>query len=30
MAKELAMLERSNIGSQTRRYFIEMEQVALG
>ena len=29
MAKELAMLERSNIGSQTRRYFIEMEQVAL-
>lgn len=30
MAKELAMLERSNIGSQTRRYFIKMEQVALG
>ena len=29
MGKELAMLERSNIGSQTRRYFIEMEQVAL-
>ena len=30
MAKELAMLERSPIGSQTRRYFIKMEQVALG
>ena len=29
MAKELAMLERSNIGSQTRRYFIEMEQSAI-
>ena len=30
MAKELAMIERSPIGSQTRRYFIKMEQVALG
>ena len=30
MAKELAMLERSSIGSETRRYFIRMEQVALG
>ena len=29
MAKELAMIERTAIGSQTRRYFIEMEQVAL-
>ena len=30
MAKELAMVERTPIGSQTRRYFIKMEQVALG
>ena len=30
MAKELAMVERTEIGKQTRRYFIKMEQVALG
>lgn len=28
MAKELAMVERTNIGQLTRRYFIEMEQAA--
>ena len=30
MAKELEIIERSNIGSVTRRYLIKMEQVALG